>query len=54
MCIETLHAVCLEELDQLVDEFTIGKIIFDVSYQEVGTSWQANIFYDDIIDTEET
>lgn len=48
MYIETLYAKSLDELDRLVDEFITGRITYDVNYQEVGISWQANVFYDDI------
>lgn len=48
MYIETLCAKSLDELDRLVDEFTTGRIMYDVNYQEVGIGWQANVFYDDI------
>lgn len=48
MCIETLQARYVEELDCLVDELTTDKIIYDVSYLYVGHNWQATVFYDDI------
>lgn len=48
MYIETLYAKSLDELDRLVEEFTTGRITYDIHYQEVGIGWQANVFYDDI------
>ena len=53
MYIETLYAKSLDELDRLVDEFTTGRITYDVNYQHVGISWQADIFYDDITENKE-
>lgn len=53
MYIETLYAKSLEELDRLADEFTTGRITYDVNYQEVGLGWQANVFYDDITENKE-
>ena len=49
MYLETLYAKSLEELDRLVDEFTTGRITYDVNYKHVGISWQADILYDYII-----
>lgn len=51
MYIETLYANSLEELERLVDEFTTGRIICGVNCRKVGMSWQADIFYYDITDT---
>lgn len=53
MYIETLYAKSLDELDRLVDEFTTDRITYGVNYQHVGISWQADIFYDNIIDNKE-
>ncbi|MDE6848640.1 MAG: hypothetical protein K2J44_04760 [Ruminococcus sp.] len=50
MCIETLYAKSLDELDRFIDEFTTGRITYDVNYREVGLYWQANVFYDDILE----
>ena len=48
MYLETLYAKSLEELDQLVDEFTTGRIIYDIKYKQLNLGWDAHIFYDDI------
>ncbi|MDE6781693.1 MAG: hypothetical protein K2O29_02665 [Ruminococcus sp.] len=48
MCIETLCAKSLDELDRLVDEFTTDKIIYSIKYQQLNLGWDAHIFYDDI------
>ena len=53
MYIETLYAKSLDELDQLVDEFTTDRIVYDVNYIELRLGWQAHIFYDDIPEGDE-
>ncbi|MDE5557866.1 MAG: hypothetical protein K2J32_09315 [Ruminococcus sp.] len=48
MHIETIHGRSLEELDRLVDEFTIDKIIHEIIPQQLHIGWDVHIFYDDI------
>lgn len=52
MCIETLYAESLDDIDRLIDEFTTDRITYNVDLRKVGMYWQADIFYDNIIEEE--
>lgn len=47
MNIATIHVKSLEELDRIVEEFSIGKIIYEIIPQQLHMGWDVHIFYDD-------
>lgn len=50
MRVVTLYALDVQELDEIVDDFVIDRIIYNIIYQEARTGWKADIFYNEIED----
>lgn len=53
MRVVTLYALDVQKLDEIVDDFVIDKIVYDVIYSEARTGWKAKIFYNEIEDLRE-
>lgn len=45
MLTETFYSADIAYLEKLVDDFSDGKIIFDVSYDRTAYGWTAMVWY---------
>ena len=49
MYVKSFYSRDISYLDELVQNFIINKIVYDIQYEQFTRGWQADIFYDDIL-----
>ncbi len=53
MCVKSFYSRDISYIEELVQNFILNKIVYDVQYEHLRRGWQADIFYDDITENEE-